>query len=941
MGIVRNDQRSSALNRIITRRLVPILLLCALLLSWAFNRADVPTLATVPFHAREILQKCQNLHVLPGKPLGFDSRAESDRYVRTTRPTLLKNATIWTGRVSGFEVVRGDLLMDKGLVKKVGDIKAEVLDAFGGELDVQDVGGAWVSSGIIDLHSHLGICHSPDFNGCSDGNSLHGIAQPWLRSLDALNTHDDAYRLSIAGGITTALILPGSANAIGGQAFVIKLRPTEEKTPSSMLLEPPFSLNGSYVDPSLPPRWRQMKQACGENPSGLYEGTRMDTIWAFRQAYNIARSIRDKQDAYCTKALAGQWSSLGEFPESLQWEALVDVLRGRVKIHNHCYEAVDLDGIVRLSHEFKFPIAAFHHAHETYLVPDLLKRAYGHPPASAIFATLAHYKREGYRGSEFAARILSGHGLDVVMKSDHPATNSRYLLHEAQLAHYYGLPDNIALASVTSTPAKVMGQDHRIGYIKAGYDADVVVWDSHPLALGATAKQVYIDGIAQFDKFYSRTKPPSHQHVPKTPDFDQDALDAVRYDGLPPLQAKISTSDVVVFTNVTSVFVKSSRRIQQVFSAASDRPGIVVVKDGKIVCRGRGLCPEVHSDSNVRRVNLMGGSIAPGLTTVGLPLGLVDIDFEDSTKDGLVIDPFLSEIPSLVGGGETIIRAVDGLQFASPDMLLAYRGGVTTAVTAPESSGFLSGLSAAFTTGAAHKLEDGAVIQDVAALHVMASMSSPISVSTQLGALRRLLSGKIHGELGAQFRRVVEGELPLVVTVYSADIMASLIQLKHEAEQISGKAIRMTFLGAPEAHLLATEIGNAGVGVILGRVRPFPNDWQSRRILPGPPLSEDSVLDVLLSHNVTVGIGLDILGLGPQKSSARNTRFDAAWAALEARTELSQSDALALASANLERLLGVDNEDHDLVATTFGTLLEFESKVVGVISSRRGVVDLF
>lgn len=94
------------------------------------------------------------------------------------------------------------------------------------------------------------------------------------------------------------------------------------------------------------------------------------------------------------------------------------------------------------------------------------------------------------------------------------------------------------------------------------------------------------------------------------PGFDQEAIDAVRYDGLPPLQAKISTSDVVIFTNVTSVFVKSRRRIEQVFSAASDRPGIVVVKDGKVVCRGAEPCPEIHSDTSVRRINLMGGSIA-------------------------------------------------------------------------------------------------------------------------------------------------------------------------------------------------------------------------------------------------------------------------------------------------------------------------------------------
>lgn len=158
------------------------------------------------------------------------------------------------------------------------------------------------------------------------------VLSQWLRSLDGLNTHDDAYRLSISGGLTTAVVLPGSANAIGGQAFVIKLRPTAERSPTSMLLEPPHILNGSLAQEELPLRWRQMKQACGENPSRVYSGTRMDTIWSFRKAYDTARQIKHKQDDYCTKALSGNWDSLeGAFPEDLQWEMLVDVLRGRVK----------------------------------------------------------------------------------------------------------------------------------------------------------------------------------------------------------------------------------------------------------------------------------------------------------------------------------------------------------------------------------------------------------------------------------------------------------------------------------------------------------------------------------------------------------------------------------------------------------------------------------
>lgn len=99
----------------------------------------------------------------------------------------------------------------------------------------------------------------PELKGSDDTNSRKGLTLPWLRSLDGLNTHDDAYRLSISGGVTTANVLPGSANAIGGQAFTIKLRSTVERSSSAMVLEPPHGLNGSVLDPSQPPRWRQMK----------------------------------------------------------------------------------------------------------------------------------------------------------------------------------------------------------------------------------------------------------------------------------------------------------------------------------------------------------------------------------------------------------------------------------------------------------------------------------------------------------------------------------------------------------------------------------------------------------------------------------------------------------------------------------------------------------
>lgn len=913
-----------------------LLCLCGLYATVLWSRSISRTLfvhdesASLPVRAQEALYNCKMLSVKPGPPDDFHQRSQSDRFVKGTPPTLLRNVSVWTGDSAGYELQGVDILLDKGIIKFVGQAYQGLLQEYS-NLITLDVGGSWVTPGIVDMHSHLGVDSLPSLAGAVDVNSRKGPIVPWMRSLDALNTHDDAYRLSISGGVTTANVLPGSANAIGGQAFVIKLRPTTERSPSSMLLEPPYTINDTRVDPSLPPRWRQMKHACGENPSSVYKNTRMDTFWAFRQAYDEARTVKEKQDDYCRKAFAGQWEGLGDFPQDLRTEALVDVLRGRVKVHTHCYEAVDLDDFVRLTNEFHFPLAAFHHAHEAYLVPDTLKRAYGNTPAVAMFATNARYKREAYRGSEFAPRILAEHGIDVVMKSDHPVMNSRYLLYEAQQAHYYGLSTDLALSSVTSVPAKVLGLDHRIGFIREGYDADLVIWDSHPLAIGATPTQVWIDGISQLQNPYVSAKPLAFQTAPSIPNFDEEAAAAVKYDGLPPLSTTSSTTNTVVFTNVGSVFNKIDMGVQQVFSASDAGLGVAVVKAGELICYGpHTTCFDRLTLNNVDWSDLDGGSICPALVSYGSPLGLEEIHAEKSTRDGVVLDPLADRIPGVLNGSE-VIRAVDGLLFATRDALLAYRAGVTSAVTAPASKGLVAGLSTVFSTGAAHGLQAGAVVEDTAALHVSVShrWSGSPSVSTQVAALRNLL---LHSNEGSPFNQAAKGEIPLVVEAANADIIASLLKLKAEVDAHTGSNIRLAISGAAEAHILSKELAAADVGVIVSPSRPFPEDWQGRRILPGPPLTNDSTISTLLDHGVTVGIGI----LEPW--SARSTRFDIAWAALESNGKISKAQALALASTNLEKLLGAPVQE-DLIVTRGGTILDFEAKVVGVVSPRRGLFE--
>ncbi|GLB34476.1 putative carbohydrate esterase family 9 protein [Lyophyllum shimeji] len=912
-----------------------------------------------------VVTRCESITTPAGPPSSYSpsSRVErgSDRYVEGTAPVLIKNARIWTGANNGTEAVYGDILLDKGLVMALGHIPRETLikvKAANAVIETFDVQGKWVTPGLVDLHSHIGLSSAPELRGAADTNSRKAPILPWLRSIDGLNTHDASYQLAIAGGVTTAQILPGSANNIGGQSFLIKLRTTKERSATSKVIEPPQTLIHHQTSDHL--HWRHMKHACGENPSRVYSQTRMDSGWSFRQAYDTARKVKEAQDAFCTRVRNVQkhgwwpWSlgkhiaSLGDFPEDLQWESLVDVLRGRVKLSIHCYEAVDLDAIIRLSNEFNFPIASLHHAGETYLVPDLLKKAWGGVPSIALFASNARKKREAYRNSEFAPKVLADEGIPVVMKSDHPVLNSRYLLYEAQQAHYYGLDADLALASVTSTPAKAAGLSHRIGSIAVGYDADIAIWDSHPLSLGATPAQVYIDGIAQIRGPHVLVKPEALQHPPKTPDWEAEARKTIEFEGLPPLRgrkirwggwsqddgATKSAGSGVKFVGVKSVWTTDEEgHVHAMFDEEDNTEGgghSVVVRDGSVVFCSRDSFYECD-DSRVQEVvDLQGGSLAPGLTTFGSPLGLAEIRLEPSTTDGVVKDPLTGSVPGIVGGNDAVIRAVDGLQFEGRNTLLAYRAGVTRAVTAPVADGFLSGLSTTIDTGASSAVERGAIIQEETALHISVSLNLGVSVSTQIATLRRLL----HESTLDVWERVRTGVIPLVVNVDSADIMATLLNLKSEYERLSGNILRLTFAGASEAHLLAEEIGKAEVSAVLTSPRPYPGYWEQRRILPGPPLSRHSTLTALLAKNVHVAIGV------VDEYNARNARFDIAWAALESNGTISKTQAIRLATTYLNRALGATSVP-DLVAYRGGSLFDFESKIVGVVSLQRGIIELF
>jgi hypothetical protein len=201
---------------------------------------------------------------------------------------------------------------------------------------------------------------------------------------------------------------------------------------------------------------------------------------------------------------------------------------------------------------------------------------------------------------------------------------------------------------------------------------DLVVWDSHPLALGATPAQVFIDGIPQLDAPHIVSKPEAFQDLPKVPNFDREAEEAVVFEGLPPLLPERASTNVILFTNVNSVILPRRGELAEVYSAAGEEAGVAVVQNGDITCYGTQVTctlDDLTEGVRVRVVDLQGGTISPGLLTYGSPLGLQEIEAEPSTGDGPVFDPLDGRVPKFMGDDISTVRAVDALQFAGRDTL--------------------------------------------------------------------------------------------------------------------------------------------------------------------------------------------------------------------------------------------------------------------------------
>lgn len=399
-----------------------------------------------------------------------------------SKPVFIANATILT--ITNGTIEKGSILIRNGKIAELGKGLRPPADA-----QIIDATGQFVMPGIIDCHSHIAI-EGTWYESGMNVSSIASIA-------DVLNSDDINIYRTLAGGVTTANVLYSSFNPIGGQTVVIKNR--WGKPASELLFE------------GAPPG---IKFALGENPkrgSGIappfgppprYPRTRMGVLDVIREAFVEARDYKKTWDEYNSRKKAGD-DKIGPPHRDLKLEPLVEVIEGKRLVHAHSYRADDILALLRLADEFGFKIATLQHAIEGYKVAKEIAR---NGVGASTFSDWWAYKFEAYDAIPYNAALMTSRGIMVSINSD-TAEEAHHLNHEAAKSMKWGgLSKTDALKLITLNPAIQLGIANRVGAIEVGKDADLSIWNDHPLSIFSVVQKVLIDGKVYFDRQHDRTR---------------------------------------------------------------------------------------------------------------------------------------------------------------------------------------------------------------------------------------------------------------------------------------------------------------------------------------------------------------------------------------------------------------------------------------------------
>src|SRR5688572_1211074 len=399
---------------------------------------------------------------------------------QTTKPSVvaIRGGTILT--VTRGTIQNGTIVLRDGTIAAIGGSGVDIPSG----ADVVDAKGRFVTPGIIDAHSHIGADSINE--GGTTVSSMTGIE-------DVLDPTDVSIYRDLAGGLTVANVLHGSANPIGGKNQVIKLR--WGKNARGLVFE------------GAPPG---IKFALGENPKDMrqfgqsgprrYPVTRPGVEFVIRDAFSRAKAYQREWQDY-ERRHAGASAKAGDdvsMPRrDLQLEPLVEILEGTRLVHSHTYRADETLMLIRLAEEMGFKIATFQHILEGYKVADEMAK---HGVGGSTFSDWWAYKVEAEDAIPHNAAIMHKRGVLVSINSDSAEHARRLNTEAAKSMHWGGLTEDEVFAFVTINPAKQLKIDQRVGSLEVGKDADVVIWNKHPLSTYAIVDRVYIDGEQYYDR---------------------------------------------------------------------------------------------------------------------------------------------------------------------------------------------------------------------------------------------------------------------------------------------------------------------------------------------------------------------------------------------------------------------------------------------------------
>ena len=430
----------------------------------------------------------------PEETKAFESTYEPN----VSGDVFIENARILTG--TGKEILKGSILISSNKIKAIGESLSKPPGA-----KAIDANGKWVTPGIIDIHSHMGVYPAPGLRSSSDGNEATSPVTAHVWAEHSVWTQDPQMPLALKGGITTFHVLPGSANLIGGRG--VTLKNIWSRTVQGMKF------------PGAP---YTLKMACGENPKRVYGGrnsepsTRMGNVAGYRKAWIRAQGYRNKLEEYESKSEEAK--ELEYAPSrDLELETLVGVLDGEILIQNHCYRGEEMAIMLDIAKEFNYKVTTFHHAIEAYKVADILA---DNGVCAAMWADWWGFKHEAFdmvwENAAIVDQANSGTGCAIIHSDS--AVGIQRLNQEAAKAMAAGnragfniLPSR-AIKWITSNPAKALGIADKVGSLEVGKMADVVIWDGNPFSVYSKTEKVFVDGLLLYDK--------DNPSTPKATDFE-------------------------------------------------------------------------------------------------------------------------------------------------------------------------------------------------------------------------------------------------------------------------------------------------------------------------------------------------------------------------------------------------------------------------------------